>query len=153
MKQCTKCGKTELVAGEQPVSLEIGERSFDGFCEGWRCAACGEQYYDGRSLEAFEQVAATWLALHGVRTPEELKFMRKAAGVRAVDLAEWLGVTPETVSHWETGKHPPDIASRATIAAVVLDALQGSTITRDRLRAQGKPDDERKVHLGPVRAA
>lgn len=147
MKRCSKCDSAEIVAGEQPFVLDVGERSFEGPVEGWRCKACGEQYYDGMSLESFEQVAAAWLAQHGVRTPEELKFMRKAAGVRAADLAEWLGVTPETVSHWETGKHPPDIASRTTIAAIVLDALKGETTTRDRLKAQGTPDSARKVRL------
>lgn len=152
MKRCTNCESTNLVAGKQAFTLDVGERSFDGGVQGWHCEACGEQYYDGPELEQFEQLAAAWLAEHGVRTPEELKFMRKAVGIRAADLAGWLGVTPETVSHWETGKYVADIASRSAIAAIVLDTLRRETTTRDRLHAQEKPADTRKVHIN-VRAA
>ena len=111
------------------------------------CSACGERYYDGEDLGAFEQSAAKWIAEHGVRTPEELKFMRKAAGIGAADLAAWLDVTPETVSHWETGKHAPDVVTRSTIASIVLDTLRGESSTRDRLQVQGKPEGTRKVRL------
>jgi DNA-binding XRE family transcriptional regulator len=102
------------------------------------------QGHDGLDLGAFEE----WLAEHGVRTPQELKFMRKAAGIRAADLASWLAVTPETISHWETGKHAPDVVTRSTIASIVLDTLRGESSTRDRLHAQGHPEGTRNVRLG-----
>src|SRR6266849_2127940 len=35
---------------------------------------------------------------------QEIKFLRRAIGVKAADLARFLDVTPETVSRWETGK-------------------------------------------------
>jgi putative zinc finger/helix-turn-helix YgiT family protein len=148
MNRCTNCGKMAILAGPQPVTREVGERTFEGVVKGWHCSACGERHYDGEELGAFEAAAAEWLAEHGVRTPEELKFMRKAVGIRAVDLAEWLKVTPETISHWETGKHPPDVATRSTIASIVLDTLRGASATLDRLRAQGKPEGTRKVRIG-----
>lgn len=148
MDRCTNCGKTSLAAGEQPITLDVGERSFDGLVAGWHCRSCGERSYDGQDLEAFEQLAAAWLAEHGVRTPEELKFMRKAVGIRAADLASLLGVTPETVSHWETGKHAADLAVRSEIAAIVLETLSRPTNARSRLQAQGHPDTTRKVRLG-----
>jgi putative zinc finger/helix-turn-helix YgiT family protein len=147
MDRCSNCGKTSLERGAQPITLDVGERSFDGLVGGWRCLSCGEHSYEGADLEAFEHLAAEWLAKHGVRTPEELKFMRKAVGIRAADLATWLGVTPETVSHWETGKHAADVAVRGAIAAIVLDTLRGEATTRERLRAQGSPDKARRVHL------
>jgi putative zinc finger/helix-turn-helix YgiT family protein len=152
MDRCTNCGKTGLTAGEQAITLDVGDRTFDGLIAGWHCPACGERFYAGTDMEAFEHLAAKWLAEHGVRTHEELRFMRKAVGIRAADLAAWLGVTPETVSHWETGKHGPDVPVRGAIAAIVLDTLRRETTTRDRLRVQEKPDDVRKVRLD-VRAA
>jgi putative zinc finger/helix-turn-helix YgiT family protein len=148
MNRCTNCGAEKLTAGEQPVTRDVGERTFEGFVQGWSCAACGERYYDAADLGSFEEAAAKWLAEHGVRTPEELKFMRKAVGIRAADLATWLDVSPETISHWETGKHAPDVVTRSTIAAIVLDTLRGESATLDRLRAQGKPEGTRKVRLG-----
>jgi DNA-binding transcriptional regulator YiaG len=143
MNHCTGCESDSLAPGEQLLNLEVGERSFEGLVRGWSCAGCGERYYEGKDL----QEAARWLAEHGVRTPAELKFMRKAAGIRAVDLAAWLGVTPETISHWETGKHTPDVVTRMTIAALVVDALNGTSLTRDRLEIQGKPEATRRVRL------
>jgi len=147
MNRCTKCGKLDLAKGKQPIQLDVGDRSFEGHVQGWACASCNELYYDGPDLGAFEEAAATWLAEHGVRTPEELKFMRKAAGIRAADLASWLGVTPETVSHWETGKHAPDVVMRSVIARIVVDTLRGESVTRDFLQVQGKPEGTRKVRL------
>jgi putative zinc finger/helix-turn-helix YgiT family protein len=147
MERCTNCGKVSLEAGEQAITLDVGDRSFEGHVGGWRCGECGERSYDGSELEAFEQLAAAWLAEHGVRTPEELKFMRKAVGIRAADLAALLGVTPETVSHWETGKHAADLAVRSEIAAIVLETLRRPTTARQRLQAHGKPDGARKVRL------
>lgn len=152
MDRCTNCGKATLQAGDQPITLDVGDRSFDALAKGWHCESCGERSYDGRDIEQLERLAAAWLAEHGVRTPAELKFMRKAVGIRAADLAAWLGVTPETVSHWETGKHAADLAVRGAIAAIVLDATRNETTTRNLLGAQGNPDAQRKVRL-TVRAA
>lgn len=147
MKGCTECGERGLVAGPQPVTRVVGERTFQGVVQGWACPGCKEVFYDGPGLGGFEEQAAVWLAEHGVRSPAELKFMRKAAGIRARDLATWLNVSPETVSHWETGKHTPDVVARGVIASIVLDAISGATTTRDRLQAQGNPDKMTTVRL------
>jgi putative zinc finger/helix-turn-helix YgiT family protein len=147
MKRCVECGSENLSAGDQPITLDVGDRSFDGLVRGWRCSQCEELYYDGQDLEDFEHQAAAWLAKHGVRTHHELKFMRKAVGIRAADLAKWLDVTPETVSHWETGKHTPDIAVRLAIGRLVLDAIERTTTTVDQLRLHGNPDNARKVRI------
>lgn len=52
----------------------------------------------------------------------ELKFARKVLGLRQAELAEHLGVTPETVSRWETGaelfKRPIQLAICDLIATV-----------------------------------
>ena len=49
------------------------------------------------------------------------------------ELARLLDVTPETVSHWETGKAPPNRAAFIAVCAMIEDALDGRTTTRDRL--------------------
>jgi DNA-binding transcriptional regulator YiaG len=147
MKGCAECGQRALVAGPQSVRLQVGERTFQDVIQGWACPSCKEVFYDGSGLGAFEEQAAAWLAEHGVRSPAELKFMRKAAGIRARDLATWLDVSAETVSHWETGKHTPDVITRSMIASIVLDAISGATTTRDRLQAQGNPEKTTTVRL------
>jgi transcriptional regulator with XRE-family HTH domain len=65
--------------------------------------------------------------------------MRKALGLRAADLAGLLGVAAETVSRWETGQRDVDRGALALVGGLVVDRLEGSTATLDRLRALAKP--------------
>src|SRR5690606_10705079 len=110
-------------------------RVFVGSLEAMWCETCGETFTSGPAGEALELAAARWLAEHGFTTGEEIRFMRKMAGLRREGLARLLDVSPETVSQWEGGTLRADVATRATLAALALDALDGSTATRDRLRA------------------
>jgi len=146
MKRCTACGGGVRRVSEA-AELRIGPRVFVGELEAMQCDACGETFTSGPAGEALELAAARWLAEHGFTTGEEIRFMRKAAGLRAVDLAELLDVSPEAVSHWETGKHQAGHGTLATIAALVLDVLEGSTATRNRLRALWKPSELAMVRL------
>jgi transcriptional regulator with XRE-family HTH domain len=66
--------------------------------------------------------------------------MRKAIGVRAVEFAELLDVTHETVSRWEHGHLPVERRAAALLSAMVIDKLEGRTSTLDRLRALLKPE-------------
>lgn len=147
MKRCVECGAADLRPGSEPVEVRVGRRVFAGDVASLRCAKCGETYTDGAAGEALEHEAARWLAEHGFSSGDEIRFMRKVAGLRAADLAELLDVSPESVSHWETGKHRADRGTLVTIGALVLDVLEGSTATRDRLRALREPPRLAKVRL------
>jgi len=76
---------------------------------------------DGTPLLSSEQLgklevraAITVLADVTLVSGAELKFARKAMGLRQADLAEHLGVNAETISRWETGseafKRPVQLA-------------------------------------------
>ncbi len=151
MTKCPNCNGRELSEGPQSVALEVGPRSFEGEAPGWSCASCAESYIHGPDLGHFEQLVAEWLAQHGFESGKELRFIRKVIGLRASDLAELLGVTSETVSHWETGKHQADVETRTALSGLLLDKIAGTTATRDLLEAHRKPDQLRKVRL-PLRA-
>lgn len=146
--KCTECKAGTLSRASQVDTVEVGTREFEGTVAGWRCSNCGAFFTDGPSLGALESEAARWLAENGFSTGEEIKFMRKVAGLRAIDLADLLGVSAETVSHWETGKHPPDRCTLATIGSLVLDSIDGSKSTQKRLRALGEPAPLSKVRVG-----
>ena len=75
--------------------------------------------------------------------------MRRVLGAKAVDVAELFGVTPETISRWETGRVPFDRAAWITLGTIVLDRLEGSEVTIDRLRAAATPNTRRprEIHL------
>jgi YgiT-type zinc finger domain-containing protein len=149
MNRCVKCRSNKLREGLQELTLAVGPRVFEGKVRGWSCKQCGEIYYDGPSIGRFERDVAMWLTRYGFSDGAELRLVRKVAGLRATDLAELLGVSSETVSHWETGKHPSDVATREVIAELVLDALGGRTGTRDRLRALAQPAPLARVRLSP----
>lgn len=155
IRRCAKCDSRELTKGSQKASIDVGRRTFDGDVRGWRCDACGEVYYDGGDLRHFEQLVGAWLAERGFDDGEEVRFLRRQLELRAADLAALLDVTPETVSHWETGKTMPDLRARQTLGALVLDKVAGVTTTRDRLAGLRKPPATRKVRIEvrPRRAA
>jgi DNA-binding XRE family transcriptional regulator len=104
-----------------------------------KCSKCGEVYLSAGALGDFELSAALALARAGVRKPKALKFMRKAAGLRATDLGELLGLTAEHLSRIENGKVPPDKRTVALIAAILEDKAAGTTRTVDQLRAIDRP--------------
>jgi len=81
-----------------------------------------------------------------VLSGEAFRFMRKAAGLRAKELAELLDVTPETISRWEKEHRQPDRKAMMVLGDLVLDRLKGEETALDRLRALGS---ERQA-VGPI---
>ncbi|MCA1825504.1 MAG: helix-turn-helix domain-containing protein [Myxococcales bacterium] len=57
-------------------------------------------------MGAFERAITLELARRGDVGPEGFRWLRKAAGLKAVRLAEFLDVTPMQVSRWENGRKP-----------------------------------------------
>jgi DNA-binding transcriptional regulator YiaG len=143
---CVKC-RTECENEALPIRLKLNGRTFAGVCEGWRCESCLSIFYAGPSAEAFEQNCAEWLARYGAAAPDELKFMRKVAGIRAADLARWGGISPETVSRWETGKNAPNRLTLYTLRALVLEALRGEKSIQDTLQALATPEPALEIRF------
>jgi len=102
---------------------------------GRRCTRCGHVLVAPGVLARAHLSVACALADHGIQTGDVFRQMRKALGLRAADVATLLGVTPETISHWETGRATPARGAFAALAAMVHEAIEGRTSTRDRLAA------------------
>ncbi|HET7504269.1 MAG TPA: type II TA system antitoxin MqsA family protein, partial [Kofleriaceae bacterium] len=119
---------------EKPGTL----RAWDGRIErhgveiaarGKRCRACDEMLFDLAEMKRQERIIAKELAARGVRTGGEFKLVRKVAGLRAVDVAAMLDVTPETVSRWERGT----VTIPRAAAYVLSDLLEHPKVARERL--------------------
>ena len=136
MKKCAVC-QGELESAEVAQEVTVGPTTFQGSVPGRRCAACGETFTSAAQASRFDVLVARELVQSGASSGEALRFMRRARELRAADLADVLGVTPETVSRWENGKHPIDRASWAVLAALVTEGIEGATATR--LRAAASP--------------
>lgn len=78
---------------------------------------------------------------------ENLKLLRKQAGITQERLADVLGVSPQAVSRWESENTYPDITMLPTIASffhVTLDALMGMEKIRDESDLENIFEEYRK---------
>ena len=139
MKRCYNCEGGRLIKAKVEERVKVGRRTFVSTLPVIRCSACGEETFAGPDLQALELRIAGELARHGEVAAEAFSFMRRVLGVRAMDLAEYLDVTPETVSRWEHGKQPIDRGAAALLSAMVVDRLEGRTTTVDRLKTLLQP--------------
>jgi DNA-binding transcriptional regulator YiaG len=81
----------------------------------------GTPLLSSEQLEQLElRAAITVLVSVELVSGAELKFARKAMGLKQTDLAEHLGVTAETVSRWENGAE----AFKRTVQLAVLRLLE-----------------------------
>jgi putative zinc finger/helix-turn-helix YgiT family protein len=139
MERCVQCGKAAVTVARVKLERRIVGRLFLTTVLGTRCGACGEDYVSAPDLRRFELLTARTLADAGQSSGAAFKFMRKAMGLKATDLAVLLGVTAETISRWENDKHAPERSTLAVMASLLADQLAGSTRTADALQAMGRP--------------
>src|SRR4051794_15605854 len=127
VSRCVNCGGTDLPTVDHTLQATIAGVPFERRVRVQKCSTCGEAYLAPGVLADFELSGALELGRAGVRTPAALKFMRKAAGLRAADLGELLGLTPEHLSRLENGKSPADKRTVALLAAILEDKAAGTS--------------------------
>lgn len=137
--RCVMCKEGKLRRAALKLERNVAGHRFTTTVKGQACPICKEVYINGPDAERFELNVARALAEAAVTSGEAVKFMRKAAGMRAIDLAELLGVVPETVSRWETDRTVIDRSALAVVAMLVLDRANGTSRTEDTLRALAEP--------------
>jgi DNA-binding XRE family transcriptional regulator len=140
--RCPGCGH-QLHDGSEKLTVKLPRSGVVAsvVAPARRCAGCGAVRVEEEALWRAHLAVGCALADRGVQTGDALRHMRSALGLRAADLARLLGVTPETISHWETGRMPPARSAFVAVAAMVDDVRAGRTTTRDRLAilAEGRP--------------
>lgn len=134
--RCPTCKKTDTMRPwEGPITLmgvHIVTRAD-------LCASCGEMLFDDAEVGRQEQLIASALVTRGIRKGNEFKLVRTLAGFKATEVAELLGVRPETVSRWERG----EIELPRLAAFAVGELYDRPRVTRDKLEAFQRPDDSR----------
>jgi len=133
--KCHTCGRTTLQAASYTARRDLDGRRFIGDVPARKCTSCGELLISGPGLGAFERAITLELARSGRVGPEGFRWLRKAAGLKAVRLAELLDVTPMQVSRWENGRKPLERRAVALVSALALEHIEGKAATRAVLEA------------------
>jgi putative zinc finger/helix-turn-helix YgiT family protein len=136
---CVNCGNNRFKQTSAIVSRHIAGHEFQSTIPTRECTSCGMKYYASDDLARFELATAITIANAALQVPEALKFMRKVTGLQAKQFADLLGVRPETVSRWESGKTPVDRATYSVLQQFLLDGLAGSSATEKGLRVLMRP--------------
>jgi len=134
--QCLSCNQGTMRPSTVEIRREVEGRAFVASVDGRKCTACGAASFKGTDLARFDGAVAAALAGSGETSGEAFRWMRKALDLRAIDIAALLGVTPETISRWETGRVTIDRGAMALLALMVLDHARESAATMDALRAR-----------------
>lgn len=113
----------------------ITRMGVDLTARGQRCPSCGEMVFDLAEMERQDALIADALVARGVRTGAEFVFVRKSAGLKAVELAGLFGVRPETVWRWE---HSQTEIPR-TAAYALAQLYKHPKLTRQSLEALSAP--------------
>ena len=133
--KCPGCGKNAFEPANYAAGRDLDGRRFTGDVPARKCTSCGELLISGPGLGAFERAITLELARGGEVGPEGFRWLRKAAGLKAVRLAELLDVTPMQVSRWENGRKPLERRAVALVSALALEQVEGKAATRAVLEA------------------
>ncbi|MDB4997961.1 MAG: helix-turn-helix domain protein [Myxococcaceae bacterium] len=141
MTAMTKCASCEgrLARTRIEEILEVANRRFVAKLPARVCRSCDKTYIDAKALERLELEVACELARRGPACGETFRYLRKALGMRALELAELLDLTAETVSRWENDQRSVDGPAWIALGSMVLEKARQSTSTLERLRALKAP--------------
>ena len=98
----------------------------------YRCAACGAIVPEIPAIgELHRQLVLGIITKSSLLSGQEIKFLRKMAGLSSKDLATSLGVSPSTVSRWENGNRNISKNSDAALRMICLAGML-QDILKDR---------------------
>lgn len=149
--RCTSCGGMRFIDVVDRRTQRIGGYDVTGDVPCTECVSCRERYFPAEVLARFYKAAAAALANAGASNGEALKFMRKVLGLTAAQLAELLNLTPESISHVETGRRAADRRTVALLTAMAIENLTGAPTTLNRLRALAKVEGQRESRIANYR--
>jgi DNA-binding transcriptional regulator YiaG len=133
MNKCASCAGL-LTASRKRQVQRVAGREFIVTVAASTCRGCGSIFLENDSLQRADLEVACELARHGPPRGEAFRFLRKTMGMRGLDLAALLDVTPETISRWENDQRVVDKATWLTLGSLVLERAGRAPETLERLR-------------------
>jgi hypothetical protein len=148
MKHCYECKSEKLVEKNLPEEAEVAGVKFMAGLPSIACENCGAATFSSKALGGFELAIAQKLGQFAIREGDAFRFMRKAIGKKAIDLALDLDSTPETISRWENGKVEIEARAFLLLALMVEDKIRGTTTTEELIHAlHHKPEKPERIGL------
>jgi hypothetical protein len=139
VERCGVCGRSALESTISPQSWTVGDRTFFAKLRVSSCKSCGQVFglIEGR-IELGLRAAGEFVRA-GDFTGDAMKHMRRVLGLKAAEWARVIGVTPDTISRWETGKRPLPRSAAFVLGSLVMDQLEGRGNTLQYLKALRAP--------------
>jgi len=127
LARCARCGgdESDLVAER---SFDVAGHSFTAELPARRCAACGQLSFRPDALERLELLAASKLAEAGENTGEAFRFMRRALGMPAAELAPLLGISADALARWDRADYVYKSAVEL-VGGLILGKLKGEHLS------------------------
>ena len=145
--KCASCGANALKRAKVPTAIKVAGSEFVSELPGRRCTKGLVATVEGAAGARYELLVAAELVKRGLRGGDTFRFIRKALGMRAADLARVMNVAAETVSRWETAQREVDWPEFLLLGALVDDKLAGRTTVLSRAEALASPHGARRVRL------
>ena len=123
--KCPKCGQEMKKSKGDYIYKESGLDNVRVKNINLYHCSCGIEIPGLKNIEGLHRVIARFLVKK--KTPltgKEIRFLRKEIGLRAKDLATMLGVSPVTVSRWETDTEKPEISKDKLIRLLYIQKMQ-----------------------------
>lgn len=92
------------------------------------CAHCGRLERPAATERAIHEASVRLAADSGRVNGATFRFLRKAAGLRAREVARTLGVSVGTISRWENEAREVDARSWVLVALLAVESLGGDRV-------------------------
>lgn len=131
MERCPQCGGAITPAKKHQTEIVDGT-TFIVKLPAFACRECRGVFMEGHALERVDLEIACVLATRASASGAGFRFLRKALGMRAHDLAELLNVTAETISRWENDQRAVDGNAWIVVGSIVLEKANRPPTTLKR---------------------
>lgn len=138
MGSCVLCSG-ELVAGTTRHVVAFGDEEVSVEVPAQVCRSCDEPFVESSDVERAELTVAAAIIASGHRNGPRFRFLRKAIGTSAKELAAMFDVAPETISRWERGEREVDGLAWVALAGLVRERIAGRDDAKKILEAMRKP--------------
>ena len=131
IRKCMDCGETMVGSPQSYQYIECGLSSVEiRNVTVYNCGSCGACIPELPAIEQLHMVIAIQLLIKdSLLSGEEIRFLRKMAGLTQSELAEILGMTPTRPCKWESGREPIGDANDRALRSFCLFGMSQRVFT------------------------